>query len=242
MMQLQWNGDGLIPGGVSEPEIVDSYLLCDGRVVGLSDHEARFAESIPEVDPVEFLVAVREALPTTGEWFPRVEWGAGELGVTIRPAPSLRDSSMLWLSDLVDPRRVPAIKGPDLKVLTHLRRIAMDYHCDDCLLIDLDGVVLEAANAAVVFWEDPATVILPARRVLPSITVQQTLPLWEAAGITVVHRDVRQLNLGAWCGSSLHGWTPVTHWGRGAGKIKAAPAPPVEGWNKALWAKQSEKV
>lgn len=242
MMQLHWDGVGLVPGGVSEPEIVDSYLLRDEHVVGLSEHEHRFADSVPGGVPVEFLVAVREALPTCGQWFPRVEWGAGELGVVIRPAPPLRNSSRLWLSDLVDPRRIPDIKGPDLKVLSHLRRIAMDYHCDDCLLIDLDGVVLEAANAAVVFWEDPTTVILPARTVLPSITVQQTLPLWEEAGITVIHRDTRQLSLPAWCGSSLHGWTPVTHWGRGAGKIKAAPAPPVERWNKALWHEQAERV
>lgn len=241
MTRLKWDGQQLLPGVVAEPEIVDSYLLKESRVVGLSAHETRFSSALPGGMPVEFLVAVREVLPTSGSWFPRVEWGAGELGVQIRPAPPLRGRTRLWLSDLVDPRRQPLLKGPDLKVLAHLRTLAMDYRCDDCLLIDLDGVVLEAANAAVVFWQDPETVILPAREVLPSITVQQTLMLWETAGIRVVYGDVRQLNLPAWCGSALHGWTPVTHWGRGAGKIKAAPAPPVERWNEALWT-QAEKL
>lgn len=236
MTRFRWTGRGLAPGEGEEPHIVDSYLVRDGRVVGLSAHEQRFAGSVQAETVVELLVAVRETLPTDGAWFPRVEWyGGEEFGLMIRPAPSLRNGSSLWLSDLADPRGHPTVKGPDLKVLTHLRNLAVDYRCDDALLIDVNGVVLEAANAAVAFWEDPETVILPDRPVLPSVTVQQTIPLWENAGITVVRRDIRQLNLPAWCASSLHGWTPVTHWGRGAGKITAAPAPSVERWNQALW-------
>lgn len=236
MTRFRWTGRGLVPGEGEEPRMVDSYLVRDGRVVGLSAHEQRFAGSAPGEMVVEFLVAVREVLPVAGSWFPRVEWyGGEEFGLVIRPAPPLRNSSSLWLSDLADPRCHPTMKGPDLKVLAHLRNLAVDYRCDDALLIDLDGVVLEAANAAVVFWEGPDTVILPTRPVLPSVTVHQTIPLWEDAGIQVIRKDIRQLNLPAWCASSLHGWTPVTHWGRGAGKIKAAPAPPVERWNRALW-------
>lgn len=244
MRHLRWEAGELVPGPVVEPEITTSFLLDHGRVVGLSAHQQRFAGWVPGVVPVGFFGAVRDALPREGQWFPRIGWdsrdGHGRFGVTIRPAPPLRHTSSLWIPDLTDPRRRHTVKGPDLPVLARLRTLATDYHCDDALLIDEHGVVLEAANAAVVFWRDPDTVILPARPALASVTLRQTLPLWRDAGITILRADTRQLQLPAWCGSALHGWTPVTHWGRGAGRIKAAPAPPVERWNEALWEQAEE--
>ncbi len=238
MTQLIWDGQRLVPGSAPSPLVVDSYLVRDGDVVGLKSHEHRFSSSALNV-PAEFLKAVRHHLPAVGDWFPRIEWygqnHGNRFGLALRPAPQLRTTTNLWLSDLVDPRTQPLVKGPDLTVLAQLRRLAHDYRCDDALLVDLQGCVLEAANAAVVFWADEKTVILPESPVLPSITVEMTLPLWEAQGISVIRRHTKHLNFPAWCGSSLHGWTPVVEWGRGAGKIKAAPAPPVKEWNQALW-------
>lgn len=217
------------------PRVVDSYLLRQGRVVGLTRHERRFFEQVPAL-PAGFFREVHAHLPRQGEWFPRVEWyGGRDFGLWLRPAPARRATTSLWLSDLVDPRTHPCLKGPDLPVLAHLQSVAVDYRCDDTLLVSLDGAVLEAAHAAVVFWEDPHTVVIPAGQRLASVSVAVTIPRWEAAGIRVIHRRVNRLDLPAWCGNSLHGWTPVTHWGRGAGKIKAAPAPSVERWNQALW-------
>ncbi|MFP7366417.1 aminotransferase class IV [Corynebacterium callunae] len=235
MSFLRWDGVALEPGAAEKALVVDSYLLRDGRVVRWDLHEQRFARSIP-VDAYLFLDTVRAALPQTGEWFPRVEWYGGEsFGVHIRPAPALRTSTSLWLSDLDDPRTQPLIKGPDLDILGRLRVMAQDRDCDDTLLISADGTVLEAANGAVVFWQDENTVILPASPVLPSITVRATIPLWEKAGIKVQRANIRHLDLPAWCGSALHGWTAVEYWGRGDGKITAAPAPLVKPWNQALW-------
>lgn len=216
--------------------VVDSYLLRDGAVVGRELHEARFAASVGGTAVREFLAEVRSRLPAQGEYFPRVEWHGGDhFELTVRPAPPLRDSTALWWPPAADPRKAPATKGPDLEVLAELRAAAVTRGADDALLLSTEGVILEAANAAVVFWADPRTVILPRREVLPSVTVQATLELWAGRGIRVARRDVRDLSLPAWCGSALHGWTPVREWITADGRIDAAPAPPVADWNAALW-------
>lgn len=224
-----------------EPLVVDSYRLSEGRVVGLGRHEQRFFEQVPAI-PAGFFCRVRAHLPHQGEWFPRVEWyGGTDFGLWLRPAPARRSTTSLWLSDLVDPRAHPGIKGADLRALNHLRSLGLDYRCDDVLLVSLDGAVLETTSAAVVFWESADTVVIPVGERLASISIDATVPHWKAAGITVRYRRIKRLDLPAWCGNSLHGWAPVTHWGRGAGKIRAAPAPSVERWNRALW-DQAEKV
>lgn len=235
MSNLLWDGHTLEEGVGETPLVVDSYLMREGQVVRWDLHEQRFARSMP-IDAYPFLAAVRAALPSTGQWFPRIEYyGENHFGLQIRPAPALRTTTSLWLSDMPDPRTQPLIKGPDLEILGRFRALAQDHECDDTLLVSADGTVREAANGAVVFWEDPHTVILPVADVLPSITVQASIPLWEKAGIKIRHRKIRHLDLPAWCGSALHGWTAVESWGRGSGQITAAPAPPVKPWNQALW-------
>lgn len=235
MIHLNWTKGRLVAGPPERARVVDSYLLRDGHVVRWDLHEQRFAESVAG-DVYPFLHAVRRAVPAEGEWFPRIEWYENNrCGLSIRPAPPRRTHSSLWFSDLTDPRKQPLVKGPDLEILGQLRICAHDYECDDTLLITKDGTIVEAANSAVVFWRDPMTVILPLQQALPSVTVRATIPLWHAAGISVIQQDIRRVDLPAWCGSALHGWTPVVSWGRGSGKIKAAPAPSVERWNEALW-------
>lgn len=235
MTYLVWDGATLVEGALeSTPTVVDSYLAKDHRVVRWDLHEQRFATSV-DVDPWDFLHAVREAIPRQGSWFPKIEWHGDDLfAVHIRPAPPLRKAPSLWLSEDPDPRTQPTIKGPDLDVLAHLRSRANDNGCDDALLISADGFILEAANATVVFWADPQTVIVPRGDALPSVTLAATIPLWEKAGITLRYQNIRHIGFPAWCGSSLHGWTLVVSWGRGLGKIAAAKAPSVKPWNEKL--------
>lgn len=221
---------------MNTPEVVDSYLLRDGAVIGRALHEERFAESVGGPAVHDFLSSVRARLPRRGEYFPRVEWYGGEhFALEVRPAPPLRESTVLWWPPVADPRQHPGVKGPDLAALGELRAAAVAAGADDALLISAEGVILEAANAAVVFWPDEHTVVLPRRTVLPSVTVQATRELWAERGIRVVHRDVRELTWPAWCGSALHGWTPVRAWLTPEGEQEAAPAPSVADWNAALW-------
>lgn len=224
----------------SVPKVVDSYLVRDGRVVRRDLHEKRFATSVGESPVDEFLAVAPSVIPGLGDFFPRIEWHGDDIfAVTLRPAPPLRETTSLWISPDPDPRRNPAVKGPDLGMLAGLRNRAVESGCDDAVLLSKDGVVLEAANAAVVFWKDDTTVILPAQLVLPSATVAATIPLWEAAGITVEKENLTTFDLPAWCGSALHGWTPVVEWATGVGnntqKIPAATAPSVSRWNAQLW-------
>lgn len=236
MTQFLWTGGVLVEDTPQEdPRIVDSYLILDGHVVRWDLHEQRFASSTTSA-AWPFLAQVRKLLPTSGSWFPRIEWyGEDRFGLNIRPAPPLRYTTSLWLSDHCDPRKHPSLKGPDLSVLAKLRRQANEQGCDDALLISNDGMILEAANAAVVFWADETTVVLPKQAVLPSVTVGATIPLWEKAGINIVREDIRHIDFPAWCGSALHGWTPVVSWGRGSGKMTAAQPPAVCTWNDQLW-------
>ncbi|BAU95379.1 class IV aminotransferase [Corynebacterium suranareeae] len=235
MTYLVWDGFSLVEDDLeSTPKVVDSYLVKDHQVVRWDLHEQRFARSI-DSDPWNFLHEVRKAIPSHGSWFPKIEWhGGNDFAVQIRPAPALRETTSLWLSETPDPRTQPTIKGPDLDVLAYLRSRAVNNGCDDALLISADGFILEAANATVVFWADPQTVIVPSGEVLPSVTLAATIPLWHKAGIKVIYQNIRHIDFPAWCGSSLHGWTPVVSWGRGSGKFTAAKPPSVKPWNAQL--------
>ncbi|WP_245802248.1 aminotransferase class IV [Corynebacterium pacaense] len=218
--------------------VVDSYLVRDGAVVALTLHERRFLASAPGE---QFLRLVRGRIPRRGDWFPRVEWDGRRFTLDIRPAPPLRESTSLWLSTLPDPRTTPTVKGPDLEALAALRQRAVERGCEDAVVVDSNGCLVETANGCLVFWQDASTVVLPAATALPSVTLAATIALWRGAGIEVVRRNTRHVDLPAWCGSSLHGWTPVTRWGVGGGGITAAPAPPVDRWNEALWSR-AEKL
>ena len=61
------------------------------------------------------------------------------------------------------------------------------------LLVDLDGYVLEAANAAVLIVDDGGTLIAPPLdgRILPSVTRELALEQAHAAGTTILIRPVR---------------------------------------------------
>lgn len=75
---------GLVPA--TEPArallVADSWLVRDGRVRGLERHRERFLRACGEAGGpplrrlLEFWRDMTEALPRSGEWFPRVELAA----------------------------------------------------------------------------------------------------------------------------------------------------------------------
>lgn len=214
--RLGWNGGELVPTRADAPgrlRAADSWLVVDGRAVGLTRHERRFSGAARGGgDLMAFLAAVRMAVPTAGHWFPRIEARADGLLLILRPAPPLRSETVLQIPEHPDPRRVPTVKGPDLGILGELRARAQQAGADDALLSTPSGLVLETANSALAWWEDDILVLPPAELgLLPSVTVAQT----EELGIPVRRRRVtvdEVLRRPVWVGSSLHGWTPVTGW------------------------------
>jgi Amino-transferase class IV len=165
------------PPPVEAPLVVDSWLVEEGAVRGLDRHFDRFRAAATGTAGVaaaavsDFLAAVPARLPASGTWFPRVEaWPDERLALWLRPAPRRAVTTRLWVPPSPDPRRVPGVKGPDLDALAALRERAIHAGADDAVLWAPDGTVLEAAHAALLWWQDGA-LCRPAGRTLPSVTV-----------------------------------------------------------------------
>jgi branched-subunit amino acid aminotransferase/4-amino-4-deoxychorismate lyase len=239
------------PGREVTPQIIDSWLLDEGKVRGLSRHEARFAHGCDQLKggPANksvrlFLADVRAALPRRGSWFPRLEADRGErqLALWLRPAPPLQTSTVLWVPSAPDPRQCPTLKGPDLTVLTELRQRANEAGADDALLYLTDGTVLETAHAALLWWRGPV-LCLPDQRlpILSSITVELLVEHTHHRGVTVRYERCHLAELAGltvWTANALHGLRHVSRW---TGRVDITPAHTIPGpalhrWRKALQA------
>ncbi|WP_448859585.1 aminotransferase class IV [Corynebacterium propinquum] len=138
-------------------KILDSYLIKDGRVVGREAHEHRFSLGAREAgldqwDIEAFLLRVRDELPSDGTYFPKIEADArGALRWQLRHPPALRSTTELYIPAEQDQRVHPRVKGPDYDYLQQLRERARTVGADDAVL-HRNGKVLEAANAAIMFF------------------------------------------------------------------------------------------
>ncbi len=201
---------------------------------GFARHRERFLRACSECGGPpprrlrEFWQDMTAALPRTGEWFPRVELSAGsmELRLLLRHAPPLGSEVRVWAAGQSDPRAVPRRKGPDLDTLARIRRRASDAGAEEAVLIAPSGVVLEAATASVLWWEDDTLCLPPPRLpVLPGVTVGLVQERAQRTGIRVAHRERTVAELDGrevWLVNALHGIRPVTGWT--ARPMRAAPA------------------
>lgn len=223
-------------------EVVDSYLLDDGKVVGWREHEGRFlamavAAGAEERAVAAFLAQLRRELPRRGRWFPKIIFDSvsGELDVDVRPAPRLRTESTLWLPATEDPRVAPRVKGPDLPVLAALRAQAQELGADDAVL-HRSGEVSEAAHGTLLLFDGAGggEPFVPGagQEVLESVTLRRTMAAPDRRRVPVVELP----EYAAWLGSALHGWSPVTQWVLANGERRQArPAPPTKACNAAIW-------
>lgn len=223
--------------------VADSWLVRDGRVRALDRHRARFEGSSAAAGcPVDesFWSAVVARLPREGAWFPRVELAAGEQGpelrLRVRPAPPLGDRVALQAEPVVDPRRAPLVKGPDLELLGRLRDASRSRGADELVLVDPDGRALETATANLLWW-DGATLCRPADRlgVFSGVTAALCLEIAARKGMAVREEQVQPVALRereVWLVNALHGIRPVSRWG----DEPAAPAdePRLARWRAAL--------
>lgn len=227
-------------------EVVDSWLVADGRVRAFEAHVRRFAAACAERcgvsdDPVrDFMAAVAARLPAQGRWFPRVEFvrasGTPRFQLWLRPAPAPGRTVRLWLSPEPDGRTCPWIKGPDLDWLAGQRATAVAAGADEAVLLTPDGRVSEGATTSILWWQD-GRLCAPEGRgsVLPGVTRSVLLQAASARGVPVSVASPRPAELDGlevWAVNALHGIRPVTGW-LGA-DIAPGPATRAGDWQRYL--------
>ena len=221
--RYRFNGTSLVPLEIDSQlalYVADSWLTRDGQSVALDRHFARFASSADAqglVRPVDdFLTAVRDAIPSTGEWFPRIELTVrGELQLSLRPAPQLTDSVVLW-SAPTDPRTEPAIKGPDISVLETLREQARAAGASEAVITSTEGYVVDGATTCLLWWRD-GVLHTPSGDLtrVDSVTVSVLRDIAQNEGVSVVESHTRASELDGcevWAVNALHGIRPALSW------------------------------
>lgn len=205
-------------GELSGLRVADSFLVADGKVRGIELHRRRFVGSCAAAGVAAggFWDEQVGRLPGFGRWFPRFELRAsGELAVQLRPAPPIGGRVRVAVHEGPDPRTAPRTKGPDLELLGKLQESAPD-RADEILLLDQDGAVLEAAYAAVAWWEGDVLCFPPSDRpLLPSVTAQLLRDVATTQGVETAEHPRTPADLQShevWLLNALHGIRPVHAW------------------------------
>lgn len=205
--------------------VADSWLVNDGRVRAIDRHRRRFFracldEAVLSLDQLwTFWEAALEELPRQGRWFPRVELcddSSAPLRLRVRPAPPAAAEVSVWVANLPDSRIASHRKGPDLAVLAEVRARAARWGAQEALLTTRSGVVLEAANSSVLWWEGNdlcvPSLTLPT---LEGVTSGLILERAQRIGLRVVFQRGTPAHLDShevWLVNALHGIRPVTEW------------------------------
>jgi len=221
--RFRWNGSELadITGAPVMPlYVADSFLLTDGAVVDYPLHLDRFARSADTqglVRPVDdFLRAVTAALPTAGQWFPRIDLTErGELELHIRPAPPLSQTAVLATAG-TDPRTEPGIKGPDIPALETLRAAARERGADDAVIVDSQGRIIDGATTCLVWFRENTLLTPPVEATrVESTTVTVVSELARESGFEIATEWATPAELAGvtvWALNALHGIREVTSW------------------------------
>lgn len=230
---FRWTGSGLEALDYCDPaeetiEAADSWFVADGRALALELHRARFADAVlargfGELEVATFWNAAVDAIPTEGDWFPRVELvtrgGGSQFRFRHRAAPERSVSITLATHKGRDPRTDPRVKGPDLEALTALRTSVHQLGANDAVLLSPEGYIVEGATTSLVWWNDDELCLVAHE--LPriaSVTERSLIALALALGVTVNEQLVRPADLDgreAWALNALHGIRIVTRWVNG---------------------------
>ncbi|MGR6092051.1 aminotransferase class IV [Brevibacterium sp. CSND-B09] len=211
----------------------DSWFVEDGRARAFDRHRARFGDAAAQVGMGSaitkgFWAAVVEKIPATGEWFPRVDVledpsGAERLlAFRLRPAPSRTRELRVLVPSHSDPRTTPCRKGPDIALLERVRADAREqFGCDEVLLINEDGYVIEGATTSLLWWDEETLCTPdPEMGALPGVTSAVILEEARTRSIPIELRRVRPEGLvghEVWLVNALHGIRRVSEFVDGRG-------------------------
>jgi branched-subunit amino acid aminotransferase/4-amino-4-deoxychorismate lyase len=200
--------------------VADSWFVSDGSSVALNLHRERFLDAASEAgapDAASFWDAAIAAIPRDGEWFPRVELlGTGRMQFRLRSAPERTRSVVVSTFHGDDPRRMPAIKGPDLDAMRRIRTGAQSVGAGETVIVTDDGYVVEGSYSSIVWWRGSILCCPPDNfdRV-NSVTARSLLTVATALGIDTLPEPVTPAELDGcevWMLNALHGARIVTEW------------------------------
>jgi len=234
---------GLVPATPGDDPLLaaDSWLVESGAARALSRHERRFEIACRQTgceaasDLRAFWTDAIRVLPRHGRWFPRVELTAAarpQLRLRIRPAPARASTVRVWAATGPDQRRQPRRKGPDLPWLNSVRTRAVGSGADEALLTTPGGLLLEATQSSVLWWEDDI-LCFPSRtlRLLPGVTASliHQHACRSGLGVKPHRRHLAELSgREAWLVNALHGIRPVREW-TGTG-VRAGEPDRIRSW------------
>lgn len=223
VLRFRWNGSELVDvtGAPTIPlYVADSFLLHEGSVVAYDRHLSRFRESAQHqglMRPLDdFLHAVTDKLPRTGNLFPRIDLTErGELELHLRPAPPLTESLTVATASH-DPRVEPEIKGPDIPSLSALRDEAIAQGAHDAIILSADGFVVDGATTCLV-WTDGQTIFTPPQDAVRvnSVTVSVLRDIASELGYSWAEQWATPNDLEGkylYALNALHGIRAVTGW------------------------------
>lgn len=244
MRVLEWNyADGL--WSPTTPEAVpaapchraESWLHTGSAPRGFHLHQARFGPA-PAALWQETLRVLSHYAPDT-PIFPRVAEFGNTFYLHIRPAPALREHTVLtWFdhNEPADPRTEPLRKGPDLRALGVYRTQHLMSGSHDVIL----GDFAETTTGALVGWTE-RTLVTPTGVRLPSTTQQLVVERARALGLTVVDGAIGP-DRPLWFLNAVQGISPVTALITPAGaRIEIPQHPDVATW-RAWWRRDDPGV
>lgn len=228
--------------------VADSWLVAEGTALALGLHRARFLDAVgasmdASVDAEAFWDAAIAAIPREGDWFPRVELqersGAPQLVFRLRPAPQRGRSLVLASASGPDPRRSPAVKGPDGEALQRLHAQAQRQGADEAVILTPEGYVVEGASTALLWWHGKVlTGPLAEFARVDSVTARSVIALATALGLDVHEEPATPPELDGleiWAVNALHGIRIVTGWVDG-------PAPAEQPGRLAAWRARLDRL
>ncbi len=260
---FRWSGGALVPVDYCDPaewvvEAADSWLVTEGSAFALGLHRDRFLAAATERGSAldgfadagleSFWNAALDAIPTEGDWFPRVELrskgGVASLVYRERTAPESTASIALATHRGADPRRFPKIKGPDLAAMMRVRAVAQESGADEGVLLTPDGFVVEGGTTSIVWWRGDILVAPPEGPEWPefdrvdSVTARSLFGLAAALGVETHREPVTPAELDGtevWALNALHGIRIVTAW-VGGPELAESPG------RLALWRSRREAL
>lgn len=216
----RWHDGELVPrefDDMTETSIVaaDSWFVSEGRALAIGLHRERFLNNAPGAE--SFWDAVIAAIPSHGEWFPRVEQRSnGQREFWLRAAPPRQRAAILATWTGADLRTQPSVKGPDLEAMLGIRTSVQQLGASEAVIVSDDGWVVEGAYSGLLWWRGEILCGPPASLArISSVTTRSALTLATALGLDTHEEAVTPAELEGtelWVLSALHGIRIATAW------------------------------